>query len=231
LSQFRNELLFNLTIEGRNGVYHLIPANDIMIRSSGTAMAVLGEIVSVLPTSGFGMGIVNRVISFAKDIDYDFIRMHLVRNKDLDTTIKEFSIVSPELHLIATGGITFKEDTRLFDQPMEMTAQLNLAGEGAAIFYGLGLLDKEQDEFGFWLGPRINFSGTMNNQTDNFNEIINEAKAGTLAGGFTNPFSGLVGNFRYRWFDEAPNYDSLYTQKQPKQIKKKLPYKKRTLIY
>jgi hypothetical protein len=220
LSQFRNELLFNLIIEGRDGVYHLIPANDIMVRSSGAAMAIVGEVVSVLPTSGFGLGIVNRVIRFAKDIDYDFIRMHLVRNKDLNTTIKEFSIVSPELHLAATGGIIFKEDTRLFDQPMEMTAQLNLAGEGAAIFYGLGLLKKEQDKFGFWLGPKINFMGTMNNQTDNFNEIISAAKSGTLAGGFTNPFSGLVGNFRYRWFDEPPNYDSLYTQSHNKKIKK-----------
>ncbi|WP_198266190.1 hypothetical protein [sulfur-oxidizing endosymbiont of Gigantopelta aegis] len=52
----------------------------------------------------------------------------------------------------------------------------------------------------------------MNNQTDNFNEIINEAKAGTLAGGFTNPFSGLVGNFKYRWFDDEPQYESLYTE-------------------
>ncbi|WP_214660661.1 hypothetical protein [sulfur-oxidizing endosymbiont of Gigantopelta aegis] len=109
LGQWRNELLFNLLIEGRDGVYHLIPANDIMMRSSGTAMVIVGEVVSVLPTSGFGLGIVNRVIHFAKDIDYDFIRMHLVRNKDLNTTIKEFNIVSPELHLIATGEFHLKK--------------------------------------------------------------------------------------------------------------------------
>lgn len=206
LTQFRNELLFDMTIEGKEGVYHLIPADDVMMRSSGTAMAVVGEVVSVLPTAGFGLGIVNRVIRFAKDIHYDFIKMHLVRQDDLHTTIEEFRIISPELHLLATGGLTFAEDTRLFDQPLEMTAQINLAGEGAAIFYGLGLLHQEQDEYGFWKGPVINFSGTLSNQQDNFNDIINKAKAGTLAGGITNPFSGIIGNFKYRWFGHSPEY-------------------------
>ena len=213
LTQFRNELLFDMTIEGKKGVYHLIPAHDVMMRSSGAAMAVVGEVVSVLPTAGFGLGIVNRVIRFAKDIDYDFIKMHLVRQADLNTTIEEFKIISPELHLLATGGLTFAEDTRLFDQPLEMTAQINLAGEGAAIFYGLGLLNQEQDEYGFWKGPIINFSGTLNHQQDNFNDIINKAKAGTLAGGITNPFSGIIGNFKYRWFGDSPEYSELNKQK------------------
>ena len=210
LSQIRNELLFDISIEGKEGVYHLIPSNDVMMRSSGAAMAVVGEVVSVLPTAGFGLGIVNRVIHFAKDINYDFISMHLVRQDDLNTTIEEFQIVSPELHFLAKGGLSFKENTRLFDQPLKMTAQMNLSGEGAAIFYGLGLLKNEQDSYGFWKGPIIDFSGTLNHQEDNFDEIITQAKEGTLAGGFTNPFSGLIGNFKYRWFNEPPDYSELY---------------------
>ncbi|MDX2504484.1 MAG: hypothetical protein QNL62_08410 [Gammaproteobacteria bacterium] len=208
LSQIRNELLFDLNIEGKNGVYHLIPADDVMTRSGGQAMAVVGEVVSVLPTSGFGLGIINRVVRFAKDINYDFINMHLVRQADLNTTIEQFQIMSPELRLYATGGITFKENTRLFDQPLAMDARINLAGEGAAIFYGLGLLNQEKDEYGFWKGPIINFSGTLNHQNDNFDEIINKAKKGTVVGGITNPFSGLVGNFKYRWFDTMPDYSN-----------------------
>ena len=221
LSQIRNELLFDINIEGKDGVYHLIPSNDVMMRSSGAAMAVVGEVVSVLPTAGFGLGIVNRVIRFAKDINYDFINMHLVRQKDLNTSIETFQILSPELRVSATGGLTFKDNTRLFDQPLEMTANMNLAGEGAAIFYGLGLLNDEQDEYGFWKGPVINFSGTLNHQEDNFDEIISQAKSGTLAGGITNPFSGLIGNFRYRWFDEAPDYSHLKEQDSSKKIKPK----------
>ncbi len=220
LSQFRNELLFNLDIDGKNGVYHLIPSHDVMMRSSGEAMAIVGEVVSVIPTSGFGLGIVNRVIRFTKDIHYDVISMHLTRQSDLNTTIDQFQIISPELHLFATGGLTFVEDTRLFDQPLDMTAQLDLAGEGAAIFYGLGLLNDEQDEYGFWKGPLIKFSGTLNHQNDNFNEIINKAKSGTVVGGITNPFSGLIGNFKYRWFGDAPNYDELSTEKNKSQTNK-----------
>jgi len=219
LSQIRNELLFDLDIEGKDGVYNLIPADDIMLRSSGHAMAVVGEVVSVLPTSGFGLGIINRVVRFAKEINYDFIKLRLVRQADLNTTIERFQILGPELHLFAKGGITFKKNTPLFYQPLEMNAQLNLAGEGAAIFYGLGLLQKEQDEFGFWKGPEIKFRGTINRQQDNFNEIISKAKKGTLAGGITNPFSGLIGNYRYRWFGDDPDYSKTIQDSDTKQSK------------
>jgi hypothetical protein len=136
--------------------------------------------------------------------------MHLVRQDDLNTAIEEFQIVSPELHFLAKGGLSFKENTRLFDQPLNMTAEMNLSGEGAAIFYGLGLLKNEQDNYGFWKGPIIDFSGTLNHQEDNFDEIIAQAKEGTLSGGFTNPFSGLIGNVKYRWFNEPPDYSELY---------------------
>ncbi len=52
---------------------------------------------------------------------------------------------------------------------------------------------------------------------DNFDEIITKAKEGTLAGGITNPFSGLVGNFKYHWADTRPDYSKLLNQyKKPK---------------
>ena len=206
LTQIRNELMFNIDISGVDGVYHLIPSNNLMLRSSGQAMALLGEVVSVLPTSGFGLGIINRVVRFAKDINYDLIRLSMSRQSDLNTRINQFEILSPELYLYADGEITFKENTRLFDQDLKMQAHLDLAGEGAAIFYGLGLLQEQQDEYGFWKGPEIKFWGSLSNQQDNFDEIINKAKEGTLAGGITNPFSGLVGNFKYRWTGHKPDY-------------------------
>ena len=212
LTQIRNELMFKIDISGVDGVYHLIPADNIMARSGGQAMAVVGEVVSVLPTSGFGLGIINRVVRFAKDIDYDLIRLSMSRRKDLNTHIDIFEILSPELHLIADGDITFAPDTRLMDQDLKMQADLNLSGEGAAIFYGLGLLKDEQDEYGFWKGPTIKFWGSISNMKDNFDEIINKAKEGTLAGGITNPFSGLVGNFKYRWTGTRPDYSQLLKQ-------------------
>ncbi len=212
LTQIGNELMFNIDISGIDGVYHLIPADDIMARSGGQAMAVVGEVVSVLPTSGFGLGIINRVVRFAKDINYDLIRLTMSRQADLNSHIDIFEILSPELHLIADGQITFKPNTRLMDQDLGMQANLNLSGEGAAIFYGLGLLKDEQDEYGFWNGPTIKFWGSINNMQDNFDEIINKAKEGTLLGGITNPFSGLVGNFKYRWSGTKPDYSQLLKQ-------------------
>lgn len=219
LTQIRNELMFKIDISGVNGVYHLIPSDNVMARSGGQAMAVVGEVVSVLPTSGFGLGIINRVVRFAKDIEYDLIRMSMSRQKDLNTHIDIFEILSPELHLIADGDITFAPDTRLMDQDLKMQADLNLSGEGAAIFYGLGLLKEEQDEYGFWKGPTIKFWGSISNMEDNFDEIINKAKEGTLVGGITNPFSGLVGNFKYRWTGTRPDYSKLLNQYKKPELK------------
>ena len=89
---------------------------------------------------------------------------------------------------------------------MRMKAQLNVAGEGAAIFYGLDLLENKKDQYGFWYGPEINFWGTLNNQQDNLDDVITQAKQGTLLRGITNPFSGLIGDFKYRWFGDKPDY-------------------------
>ena len=226
LTQIRNELMFKIDISGVDGVYHLIPAENIMARSGGQAMAVVGEVVSVLPTSGFGLGIINRVVRFAKDIDYDLIRLSMSRRKDLNTHIDIFEILSPELHLIADGDITFAPDTRLMDQDLKMQADLNLSGEGAAIFYGLGLLKDEQDEYGFWKGPTIKFWGSISNMEDNFDEIISKAEEGTLLGGITNPFSGLVGNFRYRWTGTRPDYSQLLKQYKKPELKHELKQEK-----
>ena len=100
-----------------------------------------------------------------------------------------------------------------------MQGDLNLSGEGGAIFYGLGLLKEEQDEYGFWKGPTIKFWGSISNMEDNFDEIINKAKEGTLVGGITNPFSGLVGNFKYRWTGTRPDYSKLLNQYKKPELK------------
>lgn len=204
--QFRNQLLFDTHLISHDGVYHFIPSDSVLLLSSGYAMALAGEVVSVLPTAGFGLGIMSRMVRFIKSFPYDKIDIHLIRNPDKNSTIERFEIFSPELYMHAKGGISFEENTRVFDSPLEMTAKLDLAGEGAAIFYGMDLLTGEKNEYGFWEGPEIKFGGTVNHPTDNFEEIIETAKKGTVAGGVTRPFSGIIGDFKYRWFGGKPDY-------------------------
>ena len=206
IEQYRNQLLFDSRLVSYDGIYHFIPKNSVLLLSASTAMAITGEVVSLVPTAGFGLGIMPRLVRFIKDFPYDKIDIHLVRNPDKNTTIEQFEIFSPLLYMHASGGIAFVENTRLFDSPLQMTANLDLAGEGAAIFYGLNLLSGEKNEYGFWRGPEIIFGGTVNNPTDNFEEIIETAKKGTVQGGFTRPFSGIIGDFKYRWFAPKPDY-------------------------
>jgi len=83
-----------------------------------------------------------------------------------------------------------------------MEAQLNLRERGAAIFYDLDLLQKEQDAYGYWKGPEIKFWGTPGLLESNLGEIIETAGQGAVLGGLTRPISGLIGNVRHLWMDE-----------------------------
>ncbi len=214
IDQWRNQLLFDARLVSFDGIYHFIPNDSVLLLSSGYAMALAGEVVSVIPTAGFGLGIMSRMVRFIKDFPYDKIDIHLVRKADKNTRIEEFEIFSPELYMTATGGITFVENERVVDSPMKATARLDLAGEGAAIFYGLNLLTGEKNEYGFWEGPEIIFGGTLTHPTDNFEEIVETAKKGTVQGGITRPFSGIIGDFKYRWFAPKPEYQDAITDQQ-----------------
>jgi hypothetical protein len=83
-----------------------------------------------------------------------------------------------------------------------MDAKLNFREKGAAIMYDLNLLQKEKDAYGYWKGPDIKFWGTPAASESNLDEIITKAGNAAILGGITRPISGLIGNIRYRWFDD-----------------------------
>ena len=81
---------------------------------------------------------------------------------------------------------------------------------GAAILYSLGLLQSEQDGYGYWKGPVFKVWGNIGRTQSNLDDIINEAGKGAVLGGITRPVSGLWGNLKYWWFgsDKPPiEYD------------------------
>jgi hypothetical protein len=86
--------------------------------------------------------------------------------------------------------------------PLTMDAKLNFRGKGAAIMYDLDLLEKEKDAYGYWEGPDIKFRGTPAVSESNLGDIITKAGNAAILGGITRPISGLIGNIRYRWFED-----------------------------
>ena len=58
-----------------------------------------------------------------------------------------------------------------------------------------------QNEQGYWRGPEFKITGTATDPQSNFAEIVQRASDGTVQGAITRPISGLIGNLKYRWFN------------------------------
>jgi len=202
MAQYRNNLYFDMKMQSRDGVFRLLDPNDPLVIGSSNFAGAVGEGVSYIPTGLFGLGAVARLVNYIKEVPYDKIEAHMVRGESRDVQIKKYVVQSPEVLMTAKGGVNYEEGIDVLQSPLAMEAQLNLRERGAAIFYDLGLLQKEQDPYGYWEGPEIKFWGTPAQTESNLGEIIETAGKGAVLGGLTRPISGLIGNVKHLWMDE-----------------------------
>ena len=202
MAQYRNNLYFDMKMHSRDGVFRLLDPNDPLVTGSSNFAGAVGEGVSYIPTGLFGLGAVARLVNYIKEVPYDKIEAHMVRGESRDVQIKKYVVQSPEVLMTAKGGVNYEEGIDVLQSPLAMEAQLNLRERGAAIFYDLGLLQKEQDPYGYWEGPEIKFWGTLAQTESNLGEIIEPAGKGAVLGGITRPISGLIGNVKHLWMDE-----------------------------
>lgn len=202
LSQYRNRLFFDLHLLSRDGIFRLLDPESALVTASSGFAGGFGEVASYLPTGLFGLGAVSRLVNYIKDITYDKIEVHIVRDESRDVQIKRYVVQSPDILLTAQGGIEYQEGVDILRSPLSMEAQLDLRGRGAAIMYDLDLLHDEPDSYGYQKGPALKFWGTLGNAESNLEDIISTAGSGAVLGGITSPISGLIGNIKYLWFGD-----------------------------
>jgi len=202
LTQYRNQLLFDMRLQSRDGVFRLLDPDSALVGGTTGFAGAIGEGVSYLPTGLFGLGAVSRLVEYIKEIDYDKVDVHLLRDESRDVQIKRYVVQNPEILMTAAGGIKYREGVDILHSPLAMDASLNFREKGAAIMYDLDLLKSKQDAYGYWKGPKIKFWGTPAAFESNLGDIITTAGNGAVLGGITRPISGLIGNIRHRWMDE-----------------------------
>ena len=200
-SQLRNKALFDIRMQSRDGLFRPLPPDSGLVLSASDVLGVVGEGLSYVPTGGFGAGAIARLVNYIVRIDYDTIDIHLQRNESRDVTIEQFQLLSPTIALLATGGIKHQEGSDIFDSPLELNANLDMLGRGAAILYSMDLMKNAQNALGYWRGPEFRIWGTPSQTHSNFEDVINQASDGTTKGAFLRPISGLIGNLKYRWFN------------------------------
>jgi len=202
LPQYRNQLLFDMHLQSRDGVFRLLDPDSALVGGTTGFAGAIGEGVSYLPTGLFGLGSVSRLVEYIKEVDYDKVDIQLVRDDSRDVQIRRYVVQNPEILMTAEGGIKYQEGVDILHSPLAMDARLNFREKGAAIMYDLDLLKSKQDAYGYWKGPKIKFWGTPAAFQSNLGDIITEAGNGAVLGGITRPISGLIGNIRHRWMDE-----------------------------
>jgi hypothetical protein len=200
LPEYRNRLFFDMRLQSRDGVFRPFNPDSALLAGSSGFAGVFGEGVSNIPTGLFGLGAVSRLVNYMKEIEYDKIDIHLVRDESRDVQIKEYVVQSPEILMTATGGVTYQEGADIVDSPLSMEARLDMRERGAAILYSLGLLQSEKDDLGYWKGPVFKVWGKIARSESNLDDIISDAGHGAVLGGITRPLSGLWGNLKYWWF-------------------------------
>jgi hypothetical protein len=206
LPEYRNRLFFDMRLASRDGVFRPFNPDSALLAGSSGFAGVVGEGVSNLPTGLFGLGAVSRLVNYMKEIRYDKIDIHLLRDESRDVQIREYVVQSPEILMTAAGGIKYEEGVDIVDSPLSMEARIDMRERGAAILYSLGLLKSKKDEYGYWKGPEVKFWGNIGRTQSNLDEIISKAGRGAVLGGITRPVSGLWGNLKYWWFsgDQKP---------------------------
>lgn len=206
IAQYRNELLFDMRLQSKDGLFRLLDPDSALIGGSTKFLGAVGEGISYVPTGLFGVGAVSRLVKYIKVIKYDLIDIHLLRDESRNFVIEKYRVENPELLMTAAGGVDYVEGKDVLASPLAMDAKLSFRGHGAAIMYDLNLLEEEQNSDGYWQGPEISFTGTMTDSKSNLDEVISKAGTAAILGGITRPISGLIGNIKYRWFgnDEKP---------------------------
>jgi len=201
-SQLRNRLLFDVRMKSRDGLFRPLPPDSALMLGASDFMGTLGEGLSYLPTGGFGAGAVARLVNYIAEIDYDTLDLHLVREDSRHVRLEEFQLLSPTIALTATGGISHDPGEDILDSPLELTAELDMLGRGAAILYSLDLMRDEKNTWGYWRGPSFRIWGSLAEPESNLDEIVNAAGDAAVQGAFRHPLSGLIGNLKFRWFDD-----------------------------
>ena len=95
-------------------------------------------------------------------IPYDQFNLVFTRDEAMNTTLKDFSLIAPELRLSGGGQIMAQPGTGLLEQSLTMEFRLRARGRTADLLKYLGKLDVTTDELGY--APctlPLNVTGTL----------------------------------------------------------------------
>lgn len=89
------------------------------------------------------------VAKFWQAIPYDQLSVVFTRDTALNTVLKDFSLISPEVRLAGNGRATHAAGAPLLDEALAMEFKLRARGHHGELLKYLGALDAQPDELGY----------------------------------------------------------------------------------
>ena len=194
----------DFTLSSKGGVFRALSA-DVAAKMESTsktasAVAFLGNVASAVSGRkeyGEAANKAEAVASISKMISvmhYDQLNVVVSRDSELNTVLKDFTLIAPELRLTGTGKITAKAKTELLAQPLAMHFQLGARGHTSDLLKALGVLDAtKKDDLGYFASSLpLNITGTLGqpNTSELQSVLMKLAYEKSSAGDLLNKFLG-----------------------------------------
>jgi hypothetical protein len=122
----------------------------------GAAVAYIGSVTSAITgrkDSGDLSNLaeaVTALVNSLRTIQYDQLSVALSRDESLDTVLRDFTLISPEIRLSGGGRLSSQDGVPILAQPLSMDFKLRARGHEAELLKYVGALDpKKPDDLGY----------------------------------------------------------------------------------
>ncbi|WP_414660255.1 hypothetical protein [Horticoccus sp. 23ND18S-11] len=148
---------FQLTSKG--GVFRGLPVNVSTIADTTSKFAALiasaGTAISAMTGKRDYADVANRAEAVAElvrglnPIRFDQLSVVLARDEACNTTLRDFTLISPEVRLSGAGVAVHRQGTALLDDALTMEFTLRARGRQGDLLKYLGAIEAQTDDLGY----------------------------------------------------------------------------------
>lgn len=92
---------------------------------------------------------VGKITDALKEFPYDQISIQVSRDESLNIQLKDFSVISQELRITGSGGLTYEKARPILDQKLALQIQLGVRGNFETLFNAIRKVSADKDDLGY----------------------------------------------------------------------------------
>jgi hypothetical protein len=138
-------------LNGKEGVFRGLKRATDKISLTSKAVGLVGSLLGdksadkIANTTYY----VDQLAQNLAEIPYDQLRVKLVRDQSLNLQIQELVLVSPDVHFLGKGQVSYESGKKLLEQPLTAALSLRARGKVEETLGKLKVLDGSRDELGY----------------------------------------------------------------------------------